>query len=131
MGYGGMGMRVVYDPEADILSLHTDGTVAMSASLLTAPDVVLDLDTEDGYGVVGLMVMWADALGYLGLEQGYDAEADTLLLGTKVDDPNLVTENGDLVAYWQASPGDEVMDPVGALVRNASIHLDPACVKLL
>ena len=123
-------MKVVYDPEADILSLTTDVTPATCASLLNDPDIVVDLAEEDGHVIVGLMVMWAGALGYLRLAKGYDPEGDTLLLGTKADDPELTTENGDLVAYWQAYPGDGTMDPIGVLLRNASVHLAPVCGKL-
>ena len=91
---------------------------------------MVDLAEPDGHVVVGVVVMWAGALGYPRMTKGYDPEGDILLLGMKADDPELTTENGDLVAYWQAYPGDGIMDPVGVLLRNASIHLGPVCVEL-
>ncbi len=123
-------MKTNYDSEADVLSLSTDVRPATSASLLDDPDIVVDLAESDGHDIVGLMVMWASA--YLPLKKGYDPKGDTLLLGTKTDSPDLITENSDFVGYWRAYEGepDGFMDPVGVLIRDASKHLAPVITSL-
>ena len=72
------------------------------------------------------------ASAYLPLKTGYDPESDTLLLGKRTDSPDLVTETGDFVGYWQSHRGDPngFMDPVGVLIRDASKHLTPVYASL-
>lgn len=116
-------MRVFYDTEADVLRIWTSVQAATSSSLLNDPDIVVDLSEPEGHDIVGLGVMWAS--GYLPLKKGYDPETDTLLLGRQTTSPDLITENGDFVGYWQPyeDEPDGFMDPVGVLLRNASKHL--------
>ena len=119
-------MKVNYDAEADVLSLTTDIEPATSASLLDDPDIVVDLAEAGGHDIVGLAVMWASA--YLPLKKGYDSKTDTLLLGKKNAPPDLITEHGDFIGYWQVDEDepDSFMDPAGVLIRNASKHLAQA-----
>ena len=119
-----MDLQLLYDQEVDALRLLTGEKGATSASLLDLPEVVLDLATEEGHHVVGIEVLGASAYLPLG-KHGYDAQTNTLTLGIAVCDPDRITENGDIVTYWQTveeEPGS-FMDPIGVAVRNASIHL--------
>ena len=123
-------MRATYDVDADVLRLITDVPSATSASLLDDPDIVVDISQPDGYDIVGLLVMWASK--YIPLKRGYDPAADTLLLGREAESLRVITENGDLVAYWQpdADAPDAFMDPVGVLIRNASQHFAQAAFRV-
>ena len=87
-------------------------------------EVVIDLADDDGRHIVGLMVMGASSYLPLG-KRGYDADADTLTLGVATADPANVTENDDVVTYWQLShyATDSCMEPVGVTIRQASKHL--------
>ena len=64
----------------------------------------VSLATEDGHDIEGLIVMGASA--YLDLDRGYDADTDTLVIGRTTCNPSLITENGDIVAYWQVDEDD-------------------------
>ena len=123
-------MRVDYDQEANVLTLATGARAVTSASLLDDPGIVVDLAGLDGHDIVGVLVMGASA--YLPLKRGYDPGTDTLLLGKRTDSPELVTETGDFVVYWQSHSGDsdDFMDPVGVLIRDASKHLAPVYANL-
>ena len=124
-------MRTFYDSEANYVRLLSGDKGELSTTLLDDDNIVIDLDTEDGYGIVGLTIMGPRAYLPLG-KVGYDAEADVLTFGVRVDDPALVTENGDLVAYWQVDKRDPTncMDAVGAALRNASQHLAPVLADI-
>lgn len=124
-------MRVNYDRQSNVLHL-TEGTpAATGASFLDDSGIVLELATGDGHDIVGVIVVGASAYLPLG-ERGYDAQTDTLLLGSKTDDPALITESGDFVGYWQVDElePDGFKDPVGVAIRNASTHLTAACAAL-
>ena len=123
-------MRVEYDEEANVLTLTSGKRSATSASLLDDPGIVVDLTESDGHDIVGVLVMGASA--YIPLNRGYDPDTDTLLLGKKANSPDLITETGDFVGYWQAHDGEPsgFMDPVGVLIRDASRHLLPVCASL-
>jgi hypothetical protein len=116
-------MRIRYYQDADVLRVTTDQTPADGASLLYEADIAVELATEDGHDIVGLIVMGASA--YLPLGLGYDADADTLLFGTATSDPAMITENGDIVGYWQVDDEepDSFRDPIGVAIRKASKHL--------
>ena len=119
-----MNLKLVYDQEVDVLRLLTAEKGSTSSSLLGLEEVVIDLATNEGHHVVAVEVTGASAYLPLG-ERGYDAQTDTLTLGTTVNDPRRITENGDIVTFWQTDeeePGS-FMDPIGVAVRNASIHL--------
>lgn len=116
-----MRITVTYDRKVDVLRVTSEQTGKTSAGLLRGPDAAVDLATADGYEVVGLEVIGASALFQPG--PGYDARTDTLIIGETCDDPDLTTENGDFVGYWEtASPG-ETRDPIGVALRHASRHL--------
>ena len=53
------------------------------------------------------------------------ADTDTLTVGATTDDPTLVTENGDLIGYWERDVDDPngIADPIGFALRRASEHL--------
>ena len=114
-------MRVHYDDEADVLHITTKRRAASAASLLDDPDVVVKLATSDGHDIVGLIVMWASSY----VRSEHDAETDTLLIGKTAYDPELITENGDMVVYWQVDEEDPdgFRDPIGVAIRRASVHL--------
>ena len=64
----------------------------------------------------------------------YDRETDTLTWGTTADDPEMVSQAGDLTAYWQLdlclSEEDEPFyEPIGLSLGNASKHLAPHFVR--
>ncbi len=121
-------MKVHHDDDADVLHITTEKRVATAASLLDDPNVAVELATEDGHDIVGLIVMWASSY----VRSGHDAETDTLLIGKAVCDPELITENGDLVAYWQVDDEDPdgYRDPIGVAVRRASVHLAAVSAEL-
>ena len=128
---GEYGMRTVYDREGNYLHFITGDDGASGTTLLDDDNIVIDLETKYGHGVVGLTVMGPRAYLPLG-KKGYDAETDTLTFGVPVDDPARVTENGDLVAYWQVDKDnpDSYMDAVGAAIKNVSKHLAPVLADL-
>ena len=95
-----MGPQAEYDPEGDVLHLFTGETPATASSLVDQDDVAVQIATEDGHDLVGIIVIGVSAYLPLG-KRGYNVETDTLTLGTVVEDPALVTENGDLMGYWQ------------------------------
>ena len=124
-------MRVRYDREVDILSVVTDTPEAICASLLDGPDIAVSLATEDGHDIVGLEVLGASAFIPLG-KLGYDADTDVLTMGRTSQDPELITENGDLVAYWQVDEEDPdgFRDPTGVAIKRASVHLKAVSAQL-
>ena len=126
-------MRVRYDPEVDALRITTD-TLGVVSSSLWDPEydsVVVDFATEDGCEIVGLDVMWASTYLPLG-KKGYDPGADTLLMGRSTCDPELITENGDLIGYWRVDEYDPsgFRDPIGVVIRRASVHLAKVSEKI-
>jgi hypothetical protein len=116
-------MRVNFDREANVLNITSGTPVATAASLLDDPGVAVELATAEGHDIVGLIVIGASA--YLPLGLGYDSKTDTLLLGKKTDDPDLVTVCGDFVGFWQVDElePDGFRDPIGVAIRQASVHL--------
>ena len=116
-----MRITVTYDEKVDVLRVTSDQVGKTSAGLLRGPDAAVDLASEDGYDVVGLEVIGASAL--FPPAQGYDAKTDILTIGEINDDPQLTTENGDFVGYWEAAEPGEIRDPIGVALRHASKHL--------
>ena len=116
-------MRVIYDEEDDVLQVNTGQAIVGTATLAYGPDLAVDVATEGGQDVVGFILL--GAMAYLPFGRGYDAERDVLTIGDSTDDLVFVTENGDLVAYWQVSKVDPKgsLEPIGLSVRNASVHL--------
>ena len=126
-------MRVRYDPEVDALRITTDTPGVVSSSLWDPEydSVAVDLATEDGCEIVGLDVIWASTYLPLG-KRGYDPGADTLLIGRSTCDPELITENGDMVGYWRVDEYDPdgFRDPIGVAIRRASVHLAKVSEKM-
>ena len=116
-------MRATYDQENDVLRVLDGQPIVVTASFVRGPDAALHMATKNGYDVVGFIVIGASP--YLPLGLGYDAESDTLTIGETTDDPALITENGDLVGYWELDPvePDGFQDPIGVALRHASVHL--------
>ena len=124
-------MKVSYDEENDVLVLTTKQRGPVCATLSSATDdVAVELATEDGHDVVGLIAIGASA--YFSPWKGYDADRDILTIGKTTDDPELITENGDFIAYWQASESypDDPMNPIGVAIKQASKHLAPVIASL-
>ena len=117
-------MRVSYDEKDDVPHMTTGQRAATCAGLLSATDdVALELATSDGHDVIGIIAVGAS--GYFSPWKGYDAERDILTIGKTTDDPDLITENGDFVGYWQTDEEepDGFRHPVGVAIRRASVHL--------
>ena len=89
-------MRVIYDREANVLRIITDTPAATAASLLDDPGVAVELATDDGHDIVGLILMGASA--YIPLGKSYDAASDTLLLGRQ--DHHLRHDYGERRLRW-------------------------------
>ena len=123
-------MWVIYDKEADVLRMGSGQPIKDTSGLLRGPDAAVDMATDGGCDVVGFILTGASA--YLPLGLGYDPERDVLTIGETTDDPDLVTENGDFVGYWEvyvAEPGG-VRLPVGVAVRRASMYLKKVLSEL-
>ena len=116
-------MRAKFDREANVLRIASGAPVATASSLVDDLDIAVELATADGHDIVGLIIIGASA--YLPLGPGYDAKTDTLLLGEKTDDPNLITKCGDFVGYWQVDElePEGFRDPMGVAIQRASVHL--------
>ena len=123
-------MLVSYDKEANVLHVTTEAPKATAASLLDDPGIAVELVSWDGQEIVGLIVMGASA--YVPLALGYDSETDTLIMGSKTHDPDLITETEDFVGYWQVdedNPGG-VCDPIGVALKHASKHLEKVLAEV-
>ena len=107
-----------HDTETDLLWFSTGIPDAEGSSASGAPDLVVFVGTDEGRDVVAFEVMAGGR--YLRMEEGYDAEADTLTIGETPQD-SVTTENGDLVAYWPSDPED--LEPYGVVLRNAKDNL--------
>ena len=123
-------MKATYDVESDVLRVYSGQRSAEGASFLRGPDAAVFLGTEGGHDVVGFLVLGASA--YLPLGEGYDAGSDTLTIGETTDVPELVTENGDFIGYWEVDvlEPDGFRDPIGVAIRRASEHLAPVLAAL-
>ena len=68
---------------------------------------------------------------YIPLGLGYDSETDTLIMGTKTNDPTLITETGDFIGYWKLDEDDSngARDPIGVALKHASKHLAEVLVE--
>ena len=123
-------MQVTYDMVDDVLRVWNGQKAADGSSLLREFGTAVYLGTVDGHDVVGFEVIGASA--YLPFGLGYDAESDTLTVGETTDDPDLVTENGDFIGYWEVDvlEPDRFRDPIGVAIRRVSEHLAPVLAAL-
>ena len=120
-------MRVSHDthPQVDLLYFSTGKPDVGGSDIFTAPGVVVFVGTEDGHDVVGIEIIGGSAYLPLG-KKGYDAKTDTLMLGEKCANPDLITKNDDFVAYWQVDgkfPDEGFLEPIGVEIRNVSAHI--------
>ena len=120
-------LRVAYDPaDVCILNISTGERSITSTSLEHEYDVIAELTAEEGPSkVVALEIL--DPFNYFPLgTSGYDADADTLLFGSK-DGATAVETNGYLVAYWKPDPDDpNDYIPLGVEVLSARKWLNQA-----
>ena len=124
-----MRLRIYFDLNDQIFSLHSIPRSQDSAEVLSAPGVVVDFPSEDSNKPVGMGVLGFAAILPLG-KKDYSAATDTQSFGDK-EHATLVVENEDLIAYF----GPETDDPddlylFAVDLRNASKHLAPLIAVL-
>ena len=119
-----------YDEKTDALAIWTGQKEADGSSAECDPPLAVFMGTKDGHDIVGFEVT-GGAGPYLRMEEGYDAQTDTLTIGDTASDPAMITENEDLVAYWKVDDlnPEGFMDPIGVAIRNARKNL--ARIKIL
>ena len=125
-----MNLRISFDLQDQIFSLRSTPRSQDSASVLSAPGVVVDFPTEDSNKPVGLEVLGFGAILPLG-KMDYSAITDTQSFGDK-DSATSIVENEDLLAYFGPQPDDpDYLYLVAVELRNASKHLAPliACLS--
>ena len=115
-------MQAHYDPAVDVLRLTTGEPVAVSEELVEH-SVVLELGSESGNDIIGLIVMGASA--YFPFGNTYDQQHDILTFGEPAGAAVTAKDSGEFVGYWQPDEyyPDEVLVPVGVAVKRASQHL--------
>ena len=120
-----MELQGHYDKEVDLLYIWTGQKEAVGATAECSANLAVFVGTEDGHDIVGFEVIGGGG-AYLRMEEGYDAEADTLTIGETASSPSLITENGDLVAHWRLDKMEPAgfMEPIGVTVRNAKATLN-------
>ena len=124
-------MRVHYDDDdrVDILHFATGVPSFEGYTLYDDDDVIVGVATEDGHDIATVTVMAGST--YLPLGRGYDPETDTLMLGRTMDDPDKVTENGEITVWWKLDEDfdDDFLNPIGVAIKNVSAHI--ANMKIL
>ena len=115
-------MQAHYDPEVDVLRLTNGEPVAVSEELIDH-SVVVELGSEGGHDIIGLIIMGASA--YFPFGNTYDQQRDILTFGDPAGDAVTVKDSGEFVGYWQPDEycPDQVIVPVGVAVKRASQHL--------
>ena len=146
-----MKLIVRYDPEADVLDLRT-GRVSYGATPLEGPEldfIAVESAGENDRDLVGVLIIFAASYmaPYFRLRREkapprvgnpehtrYDPDTDTLTWGITADDPEMVSQAGDLTAYWQpeedSTEDDPFFEPIGLSLGNASKHLAPHFVRV-
>ena len=141
-----MKLTVRYDPEADVLDIRTD-RISYGATPLEGPElgfIAVESAGENDRDIVGVIIIFAASYlaPYFRLRREnapprignpehtrYDPDTDTLTWGDITDDPEMVSQAGDLTAYWQpeedSDEDDPFFDPIGLSLRNAAEHLAP------
>ena len=141
-----MKLTVRYDPEADVLDIRTD-RISYGATPLEGPElgfIAVESAGENDRDIVGVIIIFAASYlaPYFRLRREnapprignpehthYDPDTDTLTWGDITDDPEMVSQAGDLTAYWQpeedSAEDDPFFDPIGLSLRNAAKHLAP------
>ena len=119
-----MKLKVHYDPAPGIHGLLLQsGEIGVGSYGLAPHNIAVDVGSEETYEIVSVEIV--GALGYLPLgRHGYCAETDVLTLGSVIDNPDLISENGDLVGYWEKDSDPDIGMILAAVeIRNASKHL--------
>ena len=146
-----MKLIVRYDPEADVLDIRTN-RISYGAIPLEGPEldfIAVESAGENDRDLVGVLMIFAASYlaPYFRLRREkapprvgnpehtrYDRETDTLTWGTTTDDPEMVSQAGDLTAYWQpeedSAEDEPFFDPIGLSLRNAAKHLSPHFVRV-
>ena len=141
-----MNLTFRYDPEADVLDIGT-GRISYGAIPLEGAEldfIAVESVGENARDIAGVLMIFAASYmaPYFRLRREnapprignpehthYDPDTDTLTWGTTADDPEMVSQAGDLTAYWQpeedSDEDDPFFDPIGLSLRNASKHLAP------
>ena len=142
-----MTLTFRYDPEADVLDITSGRNVVAATPLAAAAlgDIAVETGSDDSRDTVGLIMLGASGYvaPYFQLRRAgapfkagdpahtrYYRETDTLTWGSITDDPEMVSQVGDLTAYWQPDPyftarDESLFDPIGLSLRNAAKHLSP------
>ena len=142
-----MNLTFRYDPAADVLDITSGRNVVAATPLAAATlgDIAVETGSDDSRDTVGLIMLGASGYvaPYFQLRRAgapfkagdpehirYDRETDTLTWGNITDDPEMVSQVGDLVAYWRPDPyflarDEPLFDPIGLSLRNAAKHLAP------
>ena len=114
-------LKISYDPEANSLIILSSEKAATSTSLHEDVMVIADLAAQEGndrHRVVALELIDPSVYFPLG-KNGYDTEADVLLLGSK-NGADYLVPNGDFGAYWRKPAGEANPVLLGVEVRSAS-----------
>ena len=136
-----MKLQVSYDPESDVLhissGLPSDGATPMEEPELDL--IAIESAGADNRNLVGVELIFASSyvapyfrsrrenapprVGNPELTR-YDPAMDALTWGVTTDAPGMVSQAGDLIAYWQTDPEDETFfEAIGLSLRNATQHL--------
>ena len=138
-----MNLRVSYDPESDVLHISagqkSDGATPMEEPELDL--IAIEAAGEDNRNLVGVIMIFAssyvapyfrsrreNAPPRVGNPEitAYDRATDTLTWGITTAAPDMVSQAGDLIAYWRPDPEDETFfEAIGLSLLNASKHLAP------
>ena len=114
-----------YDEEAGVLAMWIGEKMSSNGYSVDCEwDLVVFTRDGDDRDAVGFEILGSGGK-FLHMEDGYDAETDTLTIGDANGDPALTTENGDLVTYWRPDPDEPTgdMEPTGIAVRNAKENI--------
>ena len=138
-----MNLTFRYDSASDILAIIT-GRPSNDTTPLEGPElgfIAIDSAGADRRDVVGVEMIFAAS--YLAPHfrlrrenappragnpelTRYDPATDTLTWGVTTDVPDMVSQAGDLIAYWRPDPEDETFfEAIGLSLRNATQHLAP------
>ena len=143
-----MPLTFRYDSAADILAIIT-GRPSNDTTPIEGPElgfIAIDSAGADRRDVVGVEMIFAASYlaPYFRLRREnapprvgnpeltrYDPATDTLTWGVTTDAPDMVSQAGDLIAYWRPDPEDETFfEAIGLSLRNAAQHLAPYFVPV-
>ena len=119
-----MNLQVNYDPEVDAMFLISGKGGTVTVDLESTTFVIIDLTDRVSYEPANLELL--SVSGHLPLEENkrYTKETDTLTFGEDAETATLITENGDLVAYWRPNEYDpKRLWAIAVDLRNASKYL--------